>query len=73
MPDLETAQIRLTCYNSNVYEPSDVRALCLLLSGMAKPLSNMHVCAHSSIQDTFLLVDALQSVAERWREQPPRT
>mmetsp|Transcript_7417 Transcript_7417/g.18421 ORF Transcript_7417/g.18421 Transcript_7417/m.18421 type:complete len:218 (-) Transcript_7417:344-997(-) len=45
MPNLESAQVRLTSWSSEVYEPSD---------------------------DTFLLVDAIASVAEQWLKQPPR-
>lgn len=76
--ELPTARVKLTCWNRDVYEPSDVRddhhaplrwlALgCKLWDAeRMQSLLTAASLAHAFPQDTFLLVDALQSQAHQW-------
>jgi hypothetical protein len=73
---LPTAEIKLTSYNANVYEPSDVRSSYSRFDEHAPPAcsSKLHgpTCmANVPPQDSFLLVDALQAHAAQWETSRP--
>ena len=74
---LPTAEIKHTCYNDRVYEPSDVsmnRQLDLPTQTDGILSQPLHSLGDPILvpQDSFLLVDALQLHASRaWAEQRP--
>lgn len=78
---LPTAEIRLTSYNANIYEPSDVstverppvRPAPLAPPADLQPAWALPVCMRPTFppQDSFLLVDALQIHAAKWEASRP--
>jgi hypothetical protein len=71
MANGKIASIKLTCYNKDVYEPSDVSHQVQIID------SRLHICFYHSgsyfaLQDSFLLVDALLELSTRWQKGWPR-
>ena len=77
-----TAQIRLTVFSRDVYEPSDVRSSEPLPAISSRPRADADAlicitplqgsCLSETLQDTFLLVDGLAAASSTWEQAPPR-